>query len=160
MLEFTVSEKLGGLKAIISDDLKTAGIEGIGEKVNISWANKRPNYPAVNYIEPYGKTEIENLNKILKKKGFTKEIKPKEIVKIAFTDEQKQILYAELKRQHQQFFDDLMLGKIPVREDEVWCWQNYESGKGWYNVRPMTRFEVKAYQYLQKFFPVYKGIRM
>lgn len=119
-MKLTVAEKLGGLTAIIADDLRTANIEGIGERVSISWCNMRPEHPVVNYIEPYGKEEIANLNKILKEKGL-KEVKPKERVKISFTNEQKEALYAEVKRQYQQFFDDLMAGKIPVKINIVGC---------------------------------------
>ena len=39
-------------------------------------------------------------------------------------------------------------------------WQMFESEKGWYNVRELTKFESKAISYLNKFPPIYSDIRM
>lgn len=115
-MEFTVAEKLGGLKAIISDSLGWADIEGIG-KCKISWASMRPDYPVVNYIDPWG-DGLKALYAIAEKHGIDHRNKE---IKIGFTEEQKQALYSKLKRQHQQFYEDLMAGKIPVKISMVGC---------------------------------------
>lgn len=114
MLKFKIAEKLGGLTAIISDNLKDVEIEGVG-KGRISWANMRPEYPCINYIEPYKEVE-QKLFKIAEEKGIRP--KDKRRIKITLTEEQKEILYKELRQKHQQFFDDLMTGKIKVKL----CW--------------------------------------
>lgn len=41
-----------------------------------------------------------------------------------------------------------------------WMWQDFESGKGWFDVRPVTEFEKKCLQYLSDFPPVYDEIRL
>lgn len=42
-----------------------------------------------------------------------------------------------------------------------WYWQHFDEKKRkWYTVREMTNFEIRAYQYLKKFPPIFAYIRM
>ena len=58
--------------------------------------------------------------------------------------------------------EGLEIGGLVITDKETnkKYWQMFESGKGWYNVRELTEFESKAINYLNKFPPVYSGIRM
>jgi len=56
--------------------------------------------------------------------------------------------------------DGLEPGGLPVKTKGVWHWQSYKHREGWHNVRPMTEFEVKAVEYLHRFPPVSKEVRM
>lgn len=51
-------------------------------------------------------------------------------------------------------------GLAKKNENGKWIWQDFESERSWYDVRPLTPFEVKALDYLRKFSPVPTGIRM
>lgn len=46
-----------------------------------------------------------------------------------------------------------------VGNEKVWMYYNEKRG-GWYNVRPLTAFERKAVEYLEKFPPICADLRM
>lgn len=51
-------------------------------------------------------------------------------------------------------------GGLATKRNDVWYWEEYKAGKGWYMVRPLTAFEVKSLEYLTKFPPIGTGARI
>ena len=50
-------------------------------------------------------------------------------------------------------------GGLPKRTKGGWVWQDFD-GQGWITIRPMTDFEARAVEYLDRFPPIHAGIRM
>ena len=51
-------------------------------------------------------------------------------------------------------------GGLATKENGKYFWQDFKSGQGWENVREMTGFESRAYQYLNARPPIYDGLNM
>ena len=51
-------------------------------------------------------------------------------------------------------------GGLATKKNGRYFWQDYKSGQGWENVREMTGFESRTYQYLNAHSPIYDGLNM
>lgn len=137
-MKLEIGKVLGGLNAIVADDLKIVEIEGIG-KAEISYANRRPGYVVVNRIEtnPYSIETNQNILSLMKVKGIaTKSVKivrdkSGRITKIGMgdlvgfvfglSDEQKKEIVAAHEAIYARFHNDLLAGRITITVSIVGC---------------------------------------
>jgi len=115
-----VAKKIGGLNAVVEDDMKTVNVHAkSGEHVcrgYISYASSRPENPTINYIKIYG-SEKEKLVSFLEKSGYkdiARKLKKHDEVYFTLDEDQKKKIADKIMEVYKRFLKDLKSGKIRI----------------------------------------------
>lgn len=128
-IELVIAEKLGGLKCIVNDDMKSCEVEGIG-RAEVSYCSMRPHDVIINNIEinPYNNEAVVNFIKIAESKGIKVKCKKRQNGTIdpgrcgfSLSDEQKRTISDRINSVYDSFVSDILSGKIRIYVSIVGC---------------------------------------